>query len=123
MLMDTTFCMESGQVKTGDDADDTFVKMLQEVSRITVPMAYGIATKCPNIVSLAEGLNDHGPLALEHVRVRPQTLEPNAWLIRSLYRKRQTKMGRSRTGELDRLPARDYTIFSWHPIPLLPTSK
>lgn len=81
MLMDTTFCMESGQVKTGDDADDTFVKMLQEVSRITVPMAYGIAMKCPNIASLAEGLKDHGPLALEDVRVRPHILKPRAWLI------------------------------------------
>jgi crossover junction endonuclease EME1 len=84
MLMDTTFCMESGQVKTGDDADDTFVKMLQEVSRVTVPMAYGIATKCPNIMSLARGLNGHGPLALEDVRVRPQSLKFEALLIRSL---------------------------------------
>ncbi len=74
MLMDTTFCMDSGQIKTGDDADDTFVKMLQEVSRITVPMAYGIATKCPNVVSLVNGFIGHGPLALEDVRVRPQAL-------------------------------------------------
>lgn len=74
MLMNTTFCMDSGQVKTGDDGVDTFVKMLQEVSRITVPMAYGIATKCPNIVSLVKGLNGHGPLALEDVRVGPPIL-------------------------------------------------
>jgi len=74
MLMDTTFCMDSGQIKTGDDADDTFVKMLQEVSRITVPMAYGIAIKCPNVVRLVKGLDGHGPLALEDVRVRSQAL-------------------------------------------------
>lgn len=69
MQMDTAFCMESGQVKTGDDADDTFIKMLQEVPRVTVPMAFGIANEYSNIVSLAKGLNVKGPLALEDIKV------------------------------------------------------
>ena len=70
MQIDTTFCMESGQIKTGDDADDTFIKMLQEVPRVTVPMAFGIANEYPNIVSLVKGLNAQGPLTLEGVKVR-----------------------------------------------------
>ncbi|KJZ71918.1 hypothetical protein HIM_08674 [Hirsutella minnesotensis 3608] len=37
------FCMESGQVKTGDGSKDTYVKMLQEIVRITAPIAYGVA--------------------------------------------------------------------------------
>lgn len=67
--MDTTFCMESGQVKTGDDAEDTFVKMLQEVSRVTAPMAHGIANDHTNVVDLVNACRDQGPLALEDVRV------------------------------------------------------
>ena len=69
MQMDTTFCMESGQVKTGEDKEDTYIKMLQEISRITLSMAHGIATKYPTVQSLVRGLKTHGPLALEAVRV------------------------------------------------------
>lgn len=69
MQMDTTFCMESGQVRTGEDNDDTYVKMLQEVARITLSMAQGIAMQYPNVASLVKGLTKHGPLALEEVRV------------------------------------------------------
>ena len=69
MQMETTFCMESGQVKTGEDKDDIYVKMLQEVARITLSMANGIAMQYPNVTSLVQGLADHGPLALEDVRV------------------------------------------------------
>ena len=32
--------MDSGQVKTGEDKDDTYIKMLQEVKMITVSMAH-----------------------------------------------------------------------------------
>ncbi|KAI9744885.1 MAG: hypothetical protein M1818_001810 [Claussenomyces sp. TS43310] len=48
MTLDTAFCMEAGQVKTGDSADDTFVKMLQEVNRISAPIAHGIAAAYPS---------------------------------------------------------------------------
>ena len=121
--METTFCMESGQVKTGDDADDTYIKMLQEISRITVPMAHGIATGYPNVVRLVKGLNAHGPLALEDVRVRQdiklsKRLETR--LTQMLRRKRRIKMERSRTEGLDQLPARDCTVSSPDLIPRLP---
>ena len=62
--------MESGQVKTGENKDDTFVKMLQEVVRVTPPIAYGIASEYPNAVSLLKAFRKHGPLVLEDLQVR-----------------------------------------------------
>ena len=69
MRLDTSFCMDSGQVKTGEDRDDTYIKMLQEVRMITVSMAYGIAVKYPDVSSLLNGFKQLGPLTLEDVRV------------------------------------------------------
>lgn len=69
MRLDTSFCMDSGQVKTGDDNDDTYIKMLQEVKMITVSMAHGIAVKYPTVNRLLCGFKELGPLALEDVRV------------------------------------------------------
>ena len=69
MNLETSFCMDVGQVKTGDDTNDTFVKMLQEVVRVTAPVAYGIAEKYPNVISLVKGMRRHGPLALEDLPV------------------------------------------------------
>ncbi|KAL2265519.1 hypothetical protein VTJ83DRAFT_6619 [Remersonia thermophila] len=34
------FCMESGQVRTGDSPKDTYVRVLQEIGRVTAPVAY-----------------------------------------------------------------------------------
>ncbi|KAL6719417.1 hypothetical protein ACLMJK_003657 [Lecanora helva] len=68
MNLETTFCMESGQVKTGEDKDDTFVKMLQEVVRVTPPIAYGIASEYPNVISLIEAFRRHGPNVLEYLQ-------------------------------------------------------
>jgi crossover junction endonuclease EME1 len=62
------FCMDVGQVKTGDDARDTYVKMLQEVQRVTPAMAYGIANRYPNVRALVEAFRDEGRLVLEDVR-------------------------------------------------------
>lgn len=67
MNLDTSFCMESGQVKSGEDKEDTYVRMLQEVVRITAPIAYGIAAEYPTLVSLIEGMRQHGPLLLEDI--------------------------------------------------------
>lgn len=61
--------MDVGQVKTGDDKDDTYVKMLQEVVRVTAPVAYGIAAKYPNVMSLVRGFKEEGPTALEDLKV------------------------------------------------------
>lgn len=69
MNLSTSFCMDVGQVKTGDDKDDTFVKMLQEVVRVTAPVAYGIAAKYPNVMTLVRGFREKGPTALEDLKV------------------------------------------------------
>ncbi|KAI1179780.1 ERCC4 domain-containing protein [Nemania sp. FL0916] len=58
------FCMESGQVRTGDGARDTYIRMLQEIARVTAPIAYGIATKYGSLTDLIQGLEEEGPLAL-----------------------------------------------------------
>ncbi|KAI9167874.1 crossover junction endonuclease eme1 [Paramyrothecium foliicola] len=62
------FCMESGQVRTGDDAGDTYVRMLQEIARVTAPIAYGIAAEFGSVSKLVNGLQADGPLRLESVR-------------------------------------------------------
>ncbi|KAF4958063.1 hypothetical protein FGADI_2693 [Fusarium gaditjirri] len=62
------FCMESGQVKTGEDAKDTYVRMLQEIARVTAPIAYGIAAEFGTVSSLVRGLEERGPTLLEGVK-------------------------------------------------------
>jgi crossover junction endonuclease EME1 len=57
--------MESGQVKAGDGAADTFMKMLQEMVRITPAIAYGIAAEFPSVQQLARGFKEYGPMAVE----------------------------------------------------------
>lgn len=66
---DAAFCMESGQVKPGDDKLDTFVKMLQEVNRVTASMAYGISSRYSCVTDLVRGMQMHGPTMLEDVKV------------------------------------------------------
>jgi crossover junction endonuclease EME1 len=60
--------MESGQVKPGDGPADTYTKMLQEMVRVTAPVAYGIAAKYPSVQKLVQGFREGGPLALEDCR-------------------------------------------------------
>ena len=67
-LKSASFCMDSGQVRTGDDKKDTFVKMLQEVQRVTPSMAYGIVEEFHSIRKLVKGFDKHGNLLLEDVR-------------------------------------------------------
>ncbi|RSL73944.1 hypothetical protein CEP51_011707 [Fusarium floridanum] len=62
------FCMESGQVKTGEDTKDTYVKMLQEIVRVTAPIAYGVAQEFTSVSQLVRGLEAGGPTRLEGVR-------------------------------------------------------
>ncbi|RDW72131.1 hypothetical protein BP5796_08165 [Coleophoma crateriformis] len=66
--MDTTFSMESGQVKTGEDAADTFIKMLSEIRMLTPAVAHGIARSFPTVQQLVTGLQEGGPKALEDLR-------------------------------------------------------
>lgn len=62
------FCMETGQVRAGDGAGDTYVRLLQEVARVTAPVAHGIAAEFPSVPALVRGLGERGPLALEELR-------------------------------------------------------
>ncbi|KAJ4144283.1 hypothetical protein LMH87_003173 [Akanthomyces muscarius] len=62
------FCMDSGQVRTGENTQDTYVRMLQEIFRVTAPIAYGVASEFETVTKLVEGLETKGPTALEQVR-------------------------------------------------------
>jgi crossover junction endonuclease EME1 len=62
------FCMESGQVRTGENALETYVRMLQEIVRVTAPIAYGIAEEFGSVTELVKALEEGGPLVLENVR-------------------------------------------------------
>ena len=69
MDLESTFCMESGQVKTSDNQAEIFVKMLQEVVRVTLPMAQGIADEYPSVTNLVQAFRRNGETALEQVKV------------------------------------------------------
>ena len=69
MELDSTFSMESGQVKTGENKQDTFFKMLQEVVRITPPIAEGIVQDYPSVMSLMKAFRNEGPLILQDIKV------------------------------------------------------
>jgi hypothetical protein len=69
MDLEASFCMETGQVKTGEDKNDTFIKMLQEIVRVTAPVAYGIAAEYPDVPSLMNGFKEHGVTALQDLKV------------------------------------------------------
>ncbi|PHH86410.1 hypothetical protein CDD83_10300 [Cordyceps sp. RAO-2017] len=61
------FCMESGQVRSGEGPRDTYVRMLQEIVRITAPIAYGVLGEFDGVSRLVEGLEAGGPHRLEGV--------------------------------------------------------
>ena len=56
-------------MKSGEDRDDTFVKMLQEVVRVTPPIAHGIASEYPSVLALVKAFRKKGPLMLEDLQV------------------------------------------------------
>ncbi|KAG6321489.1 hypothetical protein E4U22_001836 [Claviceps purpurea] len=62
------FCMESGQVRTGDDAQSTYLRMLQEIVRITGPIAHGVAGVFKTVTELVHGLEEGGPETLAEVK-------------------------------------------------------
>ncbi|KAL4998704.1 ERCC4 domain-containing protein [Aspergillus recurvatus] len=65
---DSAFCMDSGQVKPGENASDAYVRMLQEISRVTASMAYGVVNQFPSVVDLVKGMRRSGPGMLEDVK-------------------------------------------------------
>ena len=62
------FCMDAGQVRTGLDRTDTYVRMLQEVQRVTPSMAYGIANEFATVGELVRGFRTEGPALLAQIR-------------------------------------------------------
>ena len=60
-----SFCMDSGQIATGDGGGETFVLMLQQIARVTEPVALGVAARYATLPKLVRGFRDEGPLALE----------------------------------------------------------
>ena len=69
MNHDTGFCMEAGQVKSGEDKEDTFIKMLQENIRITQSVAYGVASQYPSVMDLVLGFRRRGEFLLQDLEV------------------------------------------------------
>ncbi len=69
MNLATSFCMDTGQVRTGADRRDTYLKMLQQIVRVTAPVAHGIAAQYPDVQALVQAFRDKGPTALQHVKV------------------------------------------------------
>ncbi|CAK7203044.1 hypothetical protein SEUCBS139899_005773 [Sporothrix eucalyptigena] len=62
-----SFCMDSGQIATGDDPQDLYALILQQVARVTEPVALGVAARFETIPQLVQGFQEQGPLALEAV--------------------------------------------------------
>ncbi|KAI0162506.1 ERCC4 domain-containing protein [Pestalotiopsis sp. NC0098] len=65
---DAGFSVESGQVKTGENAKETYILMLQEVARVTTPMAQCIADAYPTLTDLVRGFERDGPGLLEDLK-------------------------------------------------------
>ncbi|KAL2865152.1 uncharacterized protein BJX67DRAFT_359388 [Aspergillus lucknowensis] len=65
---DAAFCMDGGQVKPGENKSDTFIRMLQEVNRVTASMAYGVINQYPSVIELVRGMRGSGPAMLEDVK-------------------------------------------------------
>ncbi|RMZ88880.1 hypothetical protein DV736_g3899, partial [Chaetothyriales sp. CBS 134916] len=69
-LKSASFCMETGQVRTGDNARDVYAKMLQAVQRVTPSMAYGIVSEYETVGDLVKGFKeggDNGRMMLQDV--------------------------------------------------------
>ncbi|ORY60028.1 ERCC4 domain-containing protein [Pseudomassariella vexata] len=59
------FCMDAGQVRNGEGAKETYICMLQEITRVTASVAHGIAAEYETVQKLVRGFESKGPLALE----------------------------------------------------------
>ncbi|KHJ34267.1 putative ercc4 domain-containing protein [Erysiphe necator] len=62
------FCIETGQIDSGKDLKDTYILMLQQMHLVTPSIAWGIESRYGNVQALIRGLEEKGPLALEHCR-------------------------------------------------------
>ncbi|EFX06470.1 alpha-mannosyltransferase [Grosmannia clavigera kw1407] len=60
-----SFCMDAGQIATGDGGAETYALMLQQIARVTEPVALGVVARFDSVPKLVRGLAAEGPLALE----------------------------------------------------------
>jgi len=67
MVLNTSFCTDVGQVKTGADREDTWAKMLQEIHRVTPAVANGIVEGYPDVRSLVRAFEEGGEDVLRDV--------------------------------------------------------
>ena len=69
LYLDRSFCMESGQIKSGSTVDDTYHKMLQQIHRVTPQIADAITGTYKSVHSLISAFKQHGPFVLEGLQV------------------------------------------------------
>lgn len=69
MFLDRSFCMESGQIKSGNGVEDTFQKMLQHIQRVTPGVADAITARYKSVSALIRGFQQGGPNILEDLPV------------------------------------------------------
>ncbi|QSL65393.1 hypothetical protein MERGE_002703 [Pneumocystis wakefieldiae] len=67
--LSTSFCMESGQVKTGSDVKDTYIKLLEIIYKVTPQIANIIVEKYPKISDLVSAFRENGPDALSDLTI------------------------------------------------------
>ena len=89
--LEADFCMEIGQIRAGEDSKDTFTKMLQQVIRLTAPIAYGIVAHYPDVPSLVQAFQREGPLVLQDIKVG-DSCEQAKRGVTDGFRNAQTKM-------------------------------
>ena len=69
MNLDTSFCMESGQVRAGEDARDTFVKLLCEMRGVTASVGWGVEAEIGGgLKQLVERFRKEGKEALAQAK-------------------------------------------------------
>jgi len=69
MNHDTSFCADVGQVRTGTDVEDTYFKMLQEITRVTAGVANGIIGEYKSVRELMNACRDEGELVIADLEV------------------------------------------------------
>lgn len=69
LQLSSSFCMESGQIKTGVDPKDTYFKLLQMIYKVTPQIANVIIEKYPKISYLVSAFRENGPEALSNLMV------------------------------------------------------
>jgi hypothetical protein len=73
MFLDRSFCMESGQIKSGSTVEDTYHKMLQQIHRVTPPIADAITGTYKTVHALIRAFQRGGPDILEDLQVYPDS--------------------------------------------------